>query len=315
MGGWHWGGTDDAVSIDTVRAGVDVGVTSIDTAPVYGFGRSERVVGEAIRPIRAQVQVLTKVGLRWDCEEGAHFFDTKDASGDTVRIFRNLRPASIRWEVEQSLERLGVDHIDLIQCHWPDPSTPISESMGALADLVREGKAGAVGVSNFSSAQLSEAQESLGSIPLASNQPGYSLIDRRIERGVLPWCRDHGVGVMVYSPLAGGLLTGKIAVDREFPQSDGRHDDPRYDPVNRQRVLDALSQVQTIAASREISLANLAVAWVLHRSGVTAALVGARTPEQARENAKAGSVVLTESDLSVLDEVFGTLRLLRRGET
>ena len=312
MGGWYWGGADDAQSQATVRAAVDAGVTSIDTAPVYGFGHSEEVLGQAIRGIRDQVQIMTKVGLRWDCTDGSHFFDTTDPAGKTYQVYRNLRPASVRWEVEASLQRLGVDHIDLIQCHWPDPSTPIPDTMGALAALVEEGKVGAVGVSNFSVPQLEEAREALGAIPLASNQPQYSLLDRRIERDVLPWCHDQDVGVVVYSPMGRGLLTGRVTMEREFAESDGRSTEPNFHPVNRRRVLDALDQVRDITVRNDITLANLAVAWVLNQPGVTAALVGARTPHQVQENARAARVTLRPDEWHQVDQVFGALRLERK---
>jgi aryl-alcohol dehydrogenase-like predicted oxidoreductase len=262
--------------------------------------------------VRDQVQLMTKVGLRWDLEEGTHYFDTQDPSGRNYSIWRNLRPASIRHEVEQSLRRLRTDTIDLVQCHWPDPSTPIEESMGTLRDLVDEGKVRAVGVSNFSIEQMTQAQAALGVVPLASDQPKYSMIDRKIEAELLPWCLNEHVGVVVYSPMARGLLTGGITMERTFPDSDGRANDPRFHPINRQRVLDALSQVQPIADGHGISLANLAVAWVLHQPGISAALVGARTPTQAQENARAAQVSLSEHELAELHAVFGDLRLERR---
>jgi len=312
IGGWFWGGQDEEQSIRTVHASVDAGVTSIDTAPVYGFGRSEEVLGRALKGIRDQVQILTKVGLRWDLQEGSHYFDTEEPDGTPQSIWRNLRPQSIRHEVEQSLRRLQVDHIDLLQCHWPDPSTPIAESMGELASLVHEGKVGAIGVSNFSIEQMQEARTALGDVPLASDQPQYSLLDRRIEKELLPWCLSEQVGVVAYSPMARGLLTGRITMDRTFSKSDGRASDPRYHPINRQRILDALAKVQPIAHAHDVSLANLAVAWVLHQPAITAALVGARTPEQAIENARAADVVLSQDELDQIDAVFGALRLERR---
>jgi aryl-alcohol dehydrogenase-like predicted oxidoreductase len=279
---------------------------------VYGFGRSESVLGRGLKGVRDKVQILTKVGLRWDDETGAHFFDTRDVDGTPVRLFRNLRPSSIRAEVEQSLRRLGVDHIDVLQCHWPDPSTPIVDTMECLASLVREGKIGAVGVSNFSVEDLVEAQSVLGSIPLASNQPKYSLLDRRIERDVLPHCAAHDVGVIVYSPMAGGLLTGRVTMEREFAESDGRHADPLYHPENRARVLGALERVQGIAEAHGVGLANLSVAWVLHQSGITGALVGARTPEQAEENARAMSIELSEEDCAAVRSIFSQVHINKR---
>jgi aryl-alcohol dehydrogenase-like predicted oxidoreductase len=312
MGGWFWGGADDAVSVSAIRAAVDAGITSIDTAPVYGFGHSEEVLGRGLIGIRDRVQIMTKVGLRWDTDEGDHFFDTTDPAGKSWRIMRNLRPQSIRWEVEQSLIRLGVDYIDLIQCHWPDPSTPIPESMGALVALVNEGKVGAIGVSNFSPAQMSEAQSALGDVPLASNQPKYSLLHRGIEKDVLPHCLEHQVGVVVYSPMARGILTGRVGLERQFPESDGRSTDPLYHPENRARVLEALAHIQEIADTHGVSLANLAVAWVIHQPGVTGALVGARTAQQAEENAMAAQISLNEQELSTMRTVFESVTINKR---
>lgn len=314
-GGWYWGGAEDDASIRAIHASIDAGITSIDTAPVYGFGRSEEVVGRAIADRRDRVQVLTKVGLRWDTDDGAHFFDTDDADGKTRRIMRNLRPESIRLEVERSLERLGVDHIDLVQCHWPDPSTPIPDSMGALAALVGEGKVGAVGVSNFSPEQMAEATAALGGVPLASNQPRYSLLHRQIERDVLPYARDNDVGIIVYSPMARGILTGKVDLTRTFPKGDGRAEEPLYHPENRATVLEALAEVEALADDAGCSLANLAVAWVLHQPGVTAALVGARNAAQAEENAAAMAVDLSPEVLKRVRAVFEGVRINKRPGT
>lgn len=311
-GGWYWGGADDAASHSALRASVDVGITSIDTAPVYGFGRSEEVVGAAIAGIRDRVEILTKVGLRWDTDEGEHFFDTVDPGGKQWRITRNLRPDSVRWEVEQSLRRLGVDTIDLVQCHWPDPSTPIPETMGALKALHAEGKVRAVGVSNFSPEQMAEASQALGDLPLASNQPRYSLLHREAEPEVLPYCLNNNVGVVVYSPMGRGILTGRVTMERTFPEGDGRKDDPLYHLENRATVLAALDDVRSIADAHGITLANLAVAWVLHQSGVTAALVGARTPEQAAENARAMNVQFSGNELAHITDVFGSVRINKR---
>jgi methylglyoxal reductase len=314
-GGWYWGGAEDEASISAVHAAIDAGITSIDTAPVYGFGRSEEVVGRAIAGCRQKVQVLTKVGLRWDTDEGEHFFDTVDPDGKTWRVTRNLRPDSIRLEVERSLSRLGVEHIDLVQCHWPDPSTPIPDSMGALAALVQEGKIGAVGVSNFSPEQMAEASAALGDIPLASNQPRYSLLHRQIERDVLPHAQNHDIGIIVYSPMARGILTGKVDLTRTFPKGDGRADEPLYHPENRAIVLSALTEVEALARDAGCTLANLAVAWVLHQPGVTAALVGARTASQAEENAKAMSVELSADVLERMRAVFEGVRINKRPGT
>ncbi len=314
-GGWYWGGAEDEASIRAIHAAIDAGITSIDTAPVYGFGRSEEVVGRAIAGRRQQVQILTKVGLRWDTDEGEHFFDTEDPDGKSWRVTRNLRPDSIRLEVERSLSRLGVEHIDLVQCHWPDPSTPIPDSMGALAELVKEGKIGAVGVSNFSPEQMAEASSALGDVPLASNQPRYSLLHRQIERDVLPHAQSNDIGIIVYSPMARGILTGKVDLARTFPKGDGRADEPLYHPENRATVLAALKEVEALAQDVGCTLANLAVAWVLHQPGVTAALVGARTASQAEENAKAMMVELSDDVVERMRAVFEGVRINKRPGT
>ena len=299
IGGWSWGGTDDSAAIAAIHASIDAGVGTIDTAPVYGFGHSETVIGRAIADRRDRVQILTKVGLRWDSTEGAHFFDD---SGQTVH--RNLRPASIQAEVEASLRRMGVDEIDLLQCHWPDPSFPVEPTMEALAALVRSGKVRAVGVSNFDVALLTRAQAALGSVPLASTQPRYSLMDRAIESDVLPWCRERQVGVIAYSPIAQGLLTGKVSLDRVFPDDDGRKWNPQFAPESRARVLASLAQTADIAAAHGATPAQIAIAWCFHQPGVTAAIVGARSPQQAIENAAAAQIVLSDAEIARLSAAF-----------
>jgi aryl-alcohol dehydrogenase-like predicted oxidoreductase len=302
IGGWAWGGADDAQAIAALRAGIDAGIRAIDTAPMYGFGHSEVVVGRALAGHPSPAQVWTKVGLRWDDDRGAHFFDTTGPDGAPRTVHRNLRPDSVRLEVERSLERLGRPALDLVQCHWPDPSTPVEETMAALAQLHEEGLVGAIGVSNFSPELLERSRRALAErgLPLASTQPRYSLLDRAIEADVLPWCRDHRVGVVAYSPLAQGLLTGTITLDRTFPDGDLRGTRPGFDRERRRRVLDALDQAGDIAAAHDATLAQLAIAWVVAQPGVTAAIVGARTPSQARENAAAGELTLSGAEARTL---------------
>ncbi|HVS17564.1 MAG TPA: aldo/keto reductase, partial [Planctomycetota bacterium] len=174
IGGWQWGGSDDDAAVAALRAALDAGMTSIDTAPVYGFGRSERVVGRALAGHRERAQVLTKVGLVWEEERGEFFFEGPDQDGVTRRVYKNSRPQSIRREVEASLTRLGLETLDLVQIHWPDATTPLAESLGALAELRAQGKLRAIGVSNFSSEQLGQAVGALGDVPLASTQERYS---------------------------------------------------------------------------------------------------------------------------------------------
>lgn len=306
IGGWFWGGTDDDLAIDAIRASIDAGVTAIDTAPVYGMGHSERVVGRAIREARHRVQLLTKVGLRWDDARGDRFFDTDDNEGEARTVFRNLRPDSVQFEVHQSLERLGTDHLDLVQCHWPDATTPIEETMDALCELTDQGLVGAIGVSNFPPDLLGRAQKFLvgRGRSLACTQPRYSLIERRIEADVLPWCRANQVGAIVYSPIERGLLAGAVPADRVFPASDGRSRDPNFTAESRAGILASLALAQPIAHAHGCSLAQLAAAWCVHRPGVTAAIVGARTVSQAQENAGAMRVRLDPTEVQTLTELF-----------
>jgi aryl-alcohol dehydrogenase-like predicted oxidoreductase len=311
LGGGYWGDQDDAASEDAIRAALDAGMDAIDTAPIYGLGRSERVVGRAIAGRRDEVRLLTKVGLRWDCEDGDHFFEGKQEDGSPLNVYRNGRPESVRLEVERSLQRLGVDHIDLVQMHWPDPTTPAADTVGALAELRAEGKIGAVGVSNYDVALLEEATAALGTVPLASNQPKYSLLAREMEADVLPWCRDHDVGLVVYSPLEQGLLTGKVRADRTFADDEGRSKRPTFLADNRRLVNAVLDTVMApIAQAHDATLAQLTLAWTVQQPGVTVALAGARTPEQARQNAGAGDLVLAADEWAAIDQAFAALELV-----
>ena len=306
IGGWYWGGTDDDRSVHAIQASIDAGVTAIDTAPMYGCGHSEKVVGRAIQGRRDQVILMTKVGLRWDDTGGAHFFDDWDDDANPLPIHRNLSAASVRLEVDRSLQRLGVETIDLIQCHWPDPTTEIEETMDALASVVRAGKARAIGVSNFSPELLARAHAELArhGLPLSSTQPRYSLLRRGIETDVLPWCQDHQVGAIVYSPMEQGLLTGKVGPDRVFAADDGRSLDPAFSTENRIRVMQALEATKDLCARHSCTPAQLSLAWCHHQPGVTAAIAGARTPAQAIENAAAARIQLTRDALETLRIAF-----------
>jgi methylglyoxal reductase len=313
IGGWQWGGTDERAAVDAIRAGLDAGITAIDTAPIYGFGRSEEIVGRAIAGRRAQVQVLTKAGLRWDAEGGELAFDGLDG-GKPLRIFRNSRPASLRAEVDASLRRLGVETLDLLQIHWPDRTTPIADSMGALLDLKRAGKIRAIGVSNFTPELLEQAQKALGDVPLASTQERFSLLARGIEKAVLPWARAHEVGLLAYSPLEQGLLTGTVGGARTFPKGDERARRGLFSAANRLRVNAALERsVQPIAEHLGATLAQVVIAWTIAQPGITCALVGARTPLQARENALGGELELTREQLDSIGHDFAEVELAAPG--
>ncbi|HIG11420.1 MAG: aldo/keto reductase [bacterium] len=308
IGGWYWGGADDATSIEALTAGLDEGLSAIDTAPVYGFGHSEKIIGQALRGRRDEALVMTKAGLRWDDEEGEFFFKTADVDGKVRSIYRNLRPASLRHEVEASLRRLNIEHIDLLQIHWPDPSTPIAESIGALFDMRSQGLLREIGVSNFSTEQMDAAREALGGVPLASCQPKYNLLQRESETEILAYGIEHEIGTLVYSPLEQGLLSGKVTGARKLPADDQRNKHPNFQSARRSRINQVLSQeVQPIAEAHGASVAQTVLAWTALQAGVTSVLSGIRSKEQARENAAAARVELKQAELISIDQAFRAL--------
>ena len=264
MGGWMWGGSDEKDAIRTVHAALDSGVNLIDTAPVYGFGRSEEIVGKAlaIGGRRKHAVIATKVGLDW--------VDGKP--------FRNASRARIVHEAEQSLRRLQTDVIDLCQVHWPDPNTPIAEVADAMAALYRSGKIRAIGVSNFSPAQMDEFR---AVAPLHTAQPPYNLFERSIEQDVLPYCRDRDIALLAYGSLCRGLLSGSMTDKTRFGGDDLRRNDPKFRPPRFEQYLDAVAQLDAFAlAHYGKRVIHLAARWVLDRNNGNIALWGARRPEQ-----------------------------------
>ena len=294
IGGWKWGGTDAERSVRAIRAALDAGVTMIDTAAVYGFGLSEELVGRAIagRP-REQIVLATKCGLRWDVES-----PTLHAESEGRRIYRSLAPDSIREELGRSLERLGVEHIDLYQTHWPDPETPLEAVIDTLDALVAEGLIRAWGFCNSDAESLGIAIEQ-GSP--ASDQERYSLLDREQDALNLPLCRTEGLAFLAYSPIAQGLLTGRIDARREFAESDLRHANPRFEPRVLEAVQAVLAPVKSLARDRDVTVEQLVLAWTLRQPGVSHVLVGARNVEQAESNARAGNLELDEEELGIVE--------------
>ncbi len=311
IGGLFWGGNEDKEGIEAIHAAVDHGIDAIDTAPMYGCGHSEQLVGKAVAGRRGKVKLLTKCGLRWDENQGGEFYFTLEHTpdGTPVTAYKNVTAKSILTECEQSLKRLGTDHIDLYQVHWPSKTAPAEETIGALNKLKEQGKIREFGVSNHNSHQLREALK-YGAV--VSDQVKYNLLERDIEKDELPACRQRGIGVIAYSPMAMGLLTGKVTADREFAASDIRSTNPLFSQANRQKVQDALEKIRPIAAANDAGFATLAVAWVLAQPGVTTALVGARNAQQAVENVKAASIKLSEREAGEMRSVFASLGDLRR---
>lgn len=292
IGGWMWGGTDEAAAVDAIRAGIDEGITLIDTAPAYGQGLSEEIVGRAIAGQRDRVVISTKCGLVWHTTEGRHFFDV-----DGRPVHRFLGPASIEYEVEQSLRRLGTDYIDHYITHWQDPTTPVDDTMDALVRLKEKGKIRSIGASNVSPEEL-DAYIATGS--LDAIQEEYSMARRRLEQQLLPRCRAAGVSVLSYSSLALGLLTGTIGPDRTFVGDDLRKGHPLFSPDSLARVARLMETVRPIAEAHAATPAQVVIAWTAAQPGITFTLCGARNPAQARENAAAGRLRLGPDELAAL---------------
>jgi len=306
IGGWMWGGNDKADSIRAMHCAFDSGITSFDTAPVYGFGLSESLVGEALAGKRDQVQLFTKFGLRWDTEQGEYYFDTEDANGKTLKIYKFAGKESIIKECEASLRRLRTDYIDLYQIHWPDASTPISETMEAVQKLMQDGKIRAAGVCNYSAEQVEEACKTVG---LASNQIPFSMVKRDYEAAELPQAIEKGISILAYSPLQRGLLTGKLSADRSFNKGDHREGNAYFTPKNIERVNAFLAKIKPIADDHSATLSQLVIAWTLARPGITCALVGARNDQQTQQNAQAGDLSLNQDEVGQIDRALEQLQL------
>ncbi len=293
IGGWMWGGTDEAKSIAAIQASVDAGVSLIDTAPAYGQGVAEDIVGKALKGRRDKVVLATKCGLVWHTQKGNHFFDY-----DGKPVHRYLGKDAIIYEVEQSLTRLGTDYIDHYITHWQDPTTPIADTMEALETLKQQGKIRSIGASNTS---VDEVKAYVAAGQLDAVQEEYSMVKRDIEGTLLPVCRENGVSVLSYSSLALGLLSGKIGSDREFTGDDQRKDNPRFSMANRQKVANLMETIAPIAEAHGATLAQTVIAWTVQQPGITFSLCGARDAAQAVENAKAGQLRLTEAEIAEID--------------
>lgn len=303
IGGWLWGGTEEKSAVRAIHAALDNGITLIDTAPVYGFGRSEDIVGRAIADRRDEVVLATKCGLVWHMEKGKfHFYSDDEGVTSTHtkhKIYKYLHPDSIAEEVEKSLKHLKTDRIDLYQTHWQDPTTPIEDTMAALLKLKDEGKIRAIGVSN---AKLDEIK-SYGRIDSA--QEKYSMLDRKIEKnGILEYCRKNNIAMLAYSPLALGLLTGKTKVGRQYGPKDLRINSQRFTSEYITRVNETLNEFSHLLETHNCTTAQLVIAWTFHQPGLTHVLCGARKPEQAFENAAAGDIQLTKNEIGRMNEII-----------
>lgn len=308
IGGWLWGGTDEKAAVKAIHATIDMGVTSIDTAAIYGQGLSENIVGEALKNTpRDQVQIFTKFGMRWDLAQGEFNMDSKDPGGKDIKIYLNGRKESIIYECEQSLKRLRTDYIDLYQQHWPDPTTPVDETMEALKILKDQGKIREGGVCNY---KLDLFQKALRSFDLVSNQIPFSMVRRDFEKEEVSFCKNHGLAAIAYSPLQRGVLTGKFKPDYHFKEGDNRSDLKYFQPENIRRTNEFLKKIEPIAREHNVTLAQLVLRWTVNQPGITIALAGARNLEQAVQNAGATDFELSDEETKLINQSLEDLNLV-----
>jgi aryl-alcohol dehydrogenase-like predicted oxidoreductase len=287
--GGDWGAPQEEDLKAAIRRALDLGINFFDTAQAYGFGASERLLGEALEPEiknrRDEVILATKGGLRME--------------GDT--LLRDSSPGWLRKGVEDSLRFLGTDYIDIYQVHWPDPDTPFEETAGALEDLVKEGKIRYVGVSNYDAKQMAEFEKTR---KIDSLQPPYHLFRRDIEKEILPYCAEHGIGVLVYGPLAHGLLSGNMTPDQHFAEGDWRAHGDLFQGEGFRHDLEKVEELKRFAADRGHTVAQLAVAWTLANPAVDVAIVGARRPDHIEGTAPAAEFDLAEEDLREIENIM-----------
>ncbi|WP_406609367.1 aldo/keto reductase [Agarivorans sp. JK6] len=290
MGGkwqWGWGAQQDEDSIATIQHALSLGINWIDTAPVYGLGHSEEVVGKAIKSLSEKPLIFSKCGFNWDAQNN---------------IEPCLKAASVKQEVENSLKRLQVETIDLYQIHWPNPAEDIEEAWQAMLELKQQGKIRYLGVSNHSIEQMQSLQKIA---PINSMQPPYSLINRECETELLPYCQQHNAGVICYSPMGSGLLTGKVTAERiaAMGGDDWRKKADDFNEPKLSHNLKIVAALQQVAEKHQVSAAEVAIAWTLKHPAITGAIVGMRSPEQADGVIKGASLNLDKQDIALIESV------------
>ena len=287
--GGDWGSVDRRAAIDTARQALDLGITFFDTARAYGFGAAEALLGEALAPElrsrREGIVIATKGGL---------------SQGANGKPFRDASAGALRRDLEASLRSLGTDHVDLYQVHWPDPTTPFAESAEALGTFVDEGKVRFIGVSNYDSREMAAFQQTR---PLDTLQPPYHLFRRGIEQSILPFTSEHGIGVLVYGPLAHGLLTGRMTEATTFAPDDWRSKSAAFRGETFSRNLRIVDDLEAFAEARGVTVAQLAIAWTLANPAVHVAIVGARTPDQLSATAPAGDISLSKAEMAQIEQI------------
>jgi aryl-alcohol dehydrogenase-like predicted oxidoreductase len=287
-GNWEfaWGAQDDDESVKTIERALDSGINWIDTAAIYGLGHSEEIVASALKNSGKKPYIFTKCSMRW----------TPDR-----KIYRSLKAGSLQEEIENSLTRLRVDTIDLYQIHWPNPEDEVEEGWETLTRFQREGKIRYLGVSNFNVEQIKRVQQIA---PVTSLQPPYSLLNRNVENGVLDYCREHNIGVINYSPMSSGLLTGKMTAERikNMPEDDWRRRSPNFSEPKLSRNLKLVELLREIGKAHSVEPGVVAIAWTLHNPAVTAAIVGARRPDQVDGILPAATFRLNAEEIARIEQ-------------
>ncbi|MGJ1196858.1 aldo/keto reductase [Sphingobacterium spiritivorum] len=304
-GGWMWGSTDRNEAIKAIQAGLEEGMTSIDTAPIYGQGTSEEIVGEAIKGFsRDKIQILTKFGMRWDTDQGDLVGPSKNNQGQDITIYKYAGKDSVIYECEQSLKRLGTDYIDLYQIHWNDKTTAIEETFEAVARLIEQGKIRYAGVCNYDKDQLARAASVC---PIISDQIPYSMVNRGIEKETVPYCIANDIGILAYSPMERGLLTGKMKPGQQFGAGDHRANLPFFTDDSIARTNAFLKTIEPIADKYDVTLGQLVLGWTVAQPGITIALAGARNASQTISNARAGDLEIEQLDIDTITKELHTM--------
>ncbi|RDC56515.1 aldo/keto reductase [Pedobacter chinensis] len=305
IGGTMWGGTEKKEAREAIIAAIDYGVTTLDTAPFYGLGLSEELIAGAIQQMdRSKIQILTKFGMVWDGSnnsKGDYMFDVEHQRKN-YSVYKYASKANVIKEAEESLKRLKTDYIDLLQLHWADSTTPIDETMEALQLLIDQGKIRAAGVSNYNELQMLEANKSIN---LASNQVPYSMLQRQIEATIIPAALENNIGIIAYSPLERGLLSGKFFKGDSLKYSD--HRNGYFAQFDLSGIKQFLEKIEPIAIEKGISLSQLVLKWTTLQPGITIVLAGARNKEQAISNAQSVDVTLTKAELNLINEELARL--------
>lgn len=306
IGGTMWAGNEEKDSLEAIEAALANGITTLDTAPLYGLGKSEELIGKALKgKDRSKIQILNKFGLVWDGStngKGDYFFDAEE-NGKQYPIYKYGAKENVIKEVEEGLQRLGTDYIDLLQLHWPDKTTPISETMEAMERLIEQGKIRAAAVCNYNVEQLKEAAQTL---PLTSNQIPYSMLQRNIEQDLVPYALENNMSLIAYSPMERGLLTGKYFKDGQLKEGD--HRNGYFQQFDLKKVENVLNQLEEIASKNKVSLAQLVLNWTMNQPAITITLAGARNAQQVESNAAAMHLQLSAEDQANVQQLVEKLK-------